>query len=132
MTAPDRPGACPFCSVPAERILDRTDLAVVVRDRHPVSRGHTLVIPVRHVASLFETSEYERRDLMLLLDRAKRDLDGELSPSGYNVGINDGAAAGQTIPHLHVHLIPRYAGDRADPRGGVRWIFPERARYWKA
>jgi diadenosine tetraphosphate (Ap4A) HIT family hydrolase len=66
-----------------------------------------------------------------LLDRARRILDGELRPGGYNIGINDGKAAGQTVPHLHIHLIPRYAGDQPDPRGGVRRIFPERARYWR-
>ncbi|MGP1667643.1 MAG: HIT family protein, partial [Rhodanobacter sp.] len=56
--------------------------------------------------------------------------DAELHPDGYNIGINVGAAAGQTVPHLHVHVIPRYAGDMDDPRGGVRWIFPDRAAYW--
>jgi diadenosine tetraphosphate (Ap4A) HIT family hydrolase len=66
-----------------------------------------------------------------LLDRARRILDGELRPDGYNIGINDGKAAGQTVPRLHIHLIPRYAGDQPDPRGGVRRIFPERARYWR-
>jgi diadenosine tetraphosphate (Ap4A) HIT family hydrolase len=58
-------------------------------------------------------------------------LDGELNPGGYNIGVNDGAVAGQTVPHLHIHLIPRYAGDQQDPRGGVRWLFPEKARYWE-
>ena len=67
---------------------------------------------------------------MELLEEAKRRLDKEFKPDGYNIGINDGAAAGQTVPHLHIHLIPRYAGDRGDPRGGVRWIIPEKADYW--
>ncbi|KAF0166628.1 MAG: cell-cycle regulation histidine triad protein [Rhodocyclaceae bacterium] len=67
---------------------------------------------------------------MALLDVAKKDVDAEFKPNGYNIGINDGAAAGQTVPHLHVHLIPRYTGDRSDPRGGIRWVFPERAKYW--
>jgi diadenosine tetraphosphate (Ap4A) HIT family hydrolase len=75
-------------------------------------------------------STEERRGLLLLLDRAKADLDEMFDPDGYNVGINDGAAAGQTVPHLHIHLIPRYQGDSEDPRGGVRWIIPEKADYW--
>lgn len=89
-----------------------------------------LIIPKRHVASYFECSEEERAALMNALDAVKRDLDHSLKPHGYNIGINDGPAAGQTIPHLHIHLIPRYIGDQTDPRGGVRWIFPEKARYW--
>ncbi len=129
MNAP-QPATCPFCSMPPDRIVDRTELAVVIRDAFPVSPGHTLVIPVRHVGSLFETTDAERSDCLALLDRARRVLAGELQPAGYNIGINDGKAAGQTVPHLHIHLIPRYAGDQPDPRGGVRWIFPERARYW--
>jgi diadenosine tetraphosphate (Ap4A) HIT family hydrolase len=125
-----QPAACPFCNLPAARIVDRTGLAVVIRDAFPISPGHTLVCPVRHVGSFFETTAEERADILALLDGAKRELDRTLEPQGYNLGINDGAAAGQTVPHLHVHLIPRYSGDRPDPRGGVRWIFPDRARYW--
>jgi len=129
MNAP-LPPACPFCSMPPDRIVDRTELAVVIRDAFPVSPGHMLVMPVRHVGSLFETTDAERSDCLALLDQARRVLEGELQPAGYNIGINDGKAAGQTVPHLHIHLIPRYAGDQPDPRGGIRWIFPERARYW--
>lgn len=68
--------------------------------------------------------------MLKLLDESKAALDAEFHPDGYNIGINDGAAAGQTIAHLHIHLIPRYAGDQPDPRGGVRWIFPAKADYW--
>ena len=71
-----------------------------------------------------------RQMLMLLLERAKKVLEKELAPAAWNIGINDGAAAGQTVPHLHIHLIPRYAGDRKDPRGGIRWVIPEKADYW--
>ena len=67
---------------------------------------------------------------MVLLERARRVLDASHQPDGYNIGINDGAAAGQTVPHLHIHLIPRYLGDLPDPRGGVRWLIPDKARYW--
>jgi len=102
----------------------------VIRDGFPISPGHTLILPKRHVGSFFELTPEERADLLELLDAAKADLDREFSPHGYNIGINDGAAAGQTIGHVHIHLIPRFDGDRPDPRGGVRWIFPEKADYW--
>lgn len=72
----------------------------------------------------------ERNDLLQLLEEAKRSIDAEFCPDGYNIGVNDGFAAGQTVPHLHIHLIPRYKGDRSDPKGGVRWVIPERADYW--
>lgn len=68
--------------------------------------------------------------MLALLDQARREIATELSPDGFNIGINDGAAAGQTVPHLHLHLIPRYEGDSRDPRGGVRWLMPEKADYW--
>jgi diadenosine tetraphosphate (Ap4A) HIT family hydrolase len=82
------------------------------------------------VASLFEATKQERDSLLSLLDGAKTLLDSEFSPDSYNIGINDGVAAGQTVLHLHVHLIPRYEGDMIDPRGGVRWLFPDKVRYW--
>jgi len=123
---------CPFCTLPPTRIVYADRLAVVIQDAYPVSRGHTLVLPRRHVGSLFELEPLERDAVFELLDLARRDLDQSLHPDGYNIGINDGPAAGQTVPHLHVHLIPRYTGDQVDPRGGVRWIFPERADYWSA
>jgi diadenosine tetraphosphate (Ap4A) HIT family hydrolase len=83
------------------------------------------------VGSLFELSPAERDDLFAMVARAREGLECEMAPAGYNVGVNDGAAAGQTVPHVHVHLIPRYDGDQEDPRGGIRLIFPERARYWE-
>lgn len=123
---------CPFCSLPASRIVDETVHCVAIRDTFPVSEGHTLVISKRHVGSLFDLSESEVQDLFRLLARAKQALDAAFRPAGFNVGINDGRAAGQTVPHLHVHLIPRYTGDVPDPRGGIRWIFPEKADYWSS
>lgn len=122
--------SCPFCTLPADRILLADDHALVIRDGYPVSPGHTLVIPRRHIGSWFDTDSAERGSLMRLVDQAKAQLDREFAPAGYNLGINDGAAAGQTVPHLHIHLIPRYEGDREDPRGGVRWVMPEKADYW--
>ena len=120
---------CPFCTLPATRIVGETGLATAIRDGYPVSPGHALIIPRRHVSSFFDTTAAEREE-MLLLDRTKARLDAELKPAAYNIGINDGPAAGQTITHLHIHLIPRFAGDSVDPRGGVRWVLPDKAKYW--
>jgi diadenosine tetraphosphate (Ap4A) HIT family hydrolase len=122
---------CPFCSLSADRIVLGGEHAVVIRDGFPVSLGHTLIIPKRHVASFFEVTEAERTDLLSLLAAARIDLERQFHPAGYNIGINDGTAAGQTVPHLHIHLIPRYSGDLNDPRGGVRWVLPLKAAYWK-
>ena len=121
---------CLFCSVPRDEILIDGPIAMARIDNHPVSPGHTLIIPKRHVASFFETTEEERAAMMKLLDEAKAVLDQKHKPDGYNIGINGGEAAGQTVMHLHIHLIPRYKGDKADPRGGVRWILPDKAAYW--
>ena len=121
---------CAFCFLPPERVIHENATAVAIRDGYPVSPGHTLLIPKRHTGSFFDLSDQERSDLLALLDRAKLVLDKEFQPQGYNIGINDGAAAGQTVPHLHVHLIPRFEGDLPDARGGVRWVLPDKAKYW--
>jgi diadenosine tetraphosphate (Ap4A) HIT family hydrolase len=121
---------CPFCSLLRDRLVFESELALAIRDGFPVSPGHTLVIPRRHVASFFETTPDEQTAMLKLLNLARIDLDHRHHPAAYNIGINDGHAAGQTITHVHIHLIPRYAGDRDDPRGGVRWVLPERAAYW--
>lgn len=121
---------CPFCTLPPERIVAANNVGWVVRDAYPVSPGHTLIIPRRHMGSFFELSADERLGLLALLDEARTALQASHAPQGYNIGVNDGLAAGQTVPHLHIHLIPRYAGDQADPRGGVRWVLPDRAQYW--
>lgn len=125
-----RDRACPFCTLPTGRIRGENEHAVWIRDGYPVSPGHSLVIPRRHVGSFFEVSAQERAALLALLDEAKVAAEVEFSPDGFNIGINDGAAAGQTVPHLHIHLIPRFAGDLQDPRGGVRWVIPATADYW--
>lgn len=123
--------ACPFCNLESDRIISESDYTVTIRDGFPVSEGHTLIVPKRHVQSFFELHAIEKAAILQALEEAKEALDRELSPAGYNIGINDGESAGQTIPHVHVHLIPRYKSDTDDPRGGVRWIFPEKAKYWK-
>jgi diadenosine tetraphosphate (Ap4A) HIT family hydrolase len=122
---------CPFCTLAEDRILASNELAIATPDGFPVSPGHTLIIPKRHVASWFDTTPEEQLAVIALLGQMKSHLDAERSPAGYNIGINDGPAAGQTVRHLHLHLIPRYDGDTEDPRGGVRWVFPHRAAYWK-
>ncbi len=121
---------CPFCQLPAERVIQQGEFAFVIRDGFPISPGHTLIVPKRHIASFFEVTDAERAELLSLLASARDDLDRQFHPAGYNIGINDGAAAGQTVPHLHIHLIPRYDGDREDPRGGIRWVLPDKAAYW--
>ena len=122
---------CRFCNLSSTDIVIANELAVVSRDSYPVSPGHTLVIPKRHVGSFFDTTTEERLALLELIDKAKLGLDREFHPAAYNLGLNDGPAAGQSIPHVHFHLIPRYEGDRTDARGGVRWVLPEKAKYWK-
>ena len=122
---------CPFCTLPPERIIDSNNLALVIRDGYPISLGHTLIIPKRHIGSWFEIAQAEQQALLDLLAKAKAVLETEFKPDGYNIGINDGPPAGQTVPHLHMHLIPRYKGDLEDPRGGVRWIISEKAKYWE-
>ncbi|WP_040395329.1 HIT family protein [Aromatoleum toluclasticum] len=121
---------CPFCTLPAARIVAQNDYALWIYDGFPVSLGHSLIIPKRHIGSFFDASTCERAALLGLLDQAKATVDAEHQPNGYNIGINDGEAAGQTVPHLHLHLIPRFLGDAADPRGGVRWVIPGKADYW--
>jgi diadenosine tetraphosphate (Ap4A) HIT family hydrolase len=122
---------CPFCKLPPERIIVSNEFGFVIRDGFAVSPGHTLIIPKRHVGSFFEISQEERDALLTLLDQAKETIETEFHPDGFNIGINDGPCAGQTVSHLHMHLIPRYKNDQGDPRCGVRWIIPEKAKYWE-
>ena len=98
-------------------------------DKYPVSSGHMLIIPKRHVANFFDTTLEEKLAIFEIIDQCKRKLDEERSPDGYNIGINCGKAAGQTIFHVHVHLIPRYEGDLDNPQGGVRGVIPDKRVY---
>lgn len=125
---------CPFCQLAPERIIAQNTHAFAILDAFPVSPGHTLVIPRRHVGSFFDTTQEEKLALLDLVDQVGGRHAVPLQdprPDAFNIGINDGPAAGQTVPHLHIHLIPRYAGDVPDPRGGVRWVMPDKARYWQ-
>jgi diadenosine tetraphosphate (Ap4A) HIT family hydrolase len=120
---------CPFCAVCQDCVIDENEHALAVRDAFPVSLGHTLIVLRRHSASWFSASADERLAILTLLDRVRGALDAEMAPTGYNIGVNDGEAAGQTIMHLHVHLIPRFTGDVDDPAGGVRFVIPQRGNY---
>ena len=113
----------------AARVLHASALALAVTDSFPVNPGHCLIVPRRHVGSFGEVGLEEQSAMLAMLQRVRALLDAELRPDGYNIGINDGAAAGQTVMHVHMHVIPRYRGDRPDPRGGIRWIIPEKADY---
>lgn len=121
---------CPFCHPRPGRLVAECAHTRTLRDGFPVSPGHTLVVPRRHVAGYFEVTPAERNAIQRALLAARDALLRELAPAGFNIGVNDGPAAGQTVMHLHVHLIPRYRGDQPDPRGGVRRVLPERAHHW--
>lgn len=121
---------CPFCQLDPHRIVAEEKLAIAYRDGFPVSLGHTVIIPRRHFATLFEATEAEHLALFSMLAQAKDMLEKLHQPDGYNIGINHGQAGGQSVPHLHIHLIPRYRGDKEDARGGVRWVLPDKAKYW--
>jgi len=122
---------CQFCSLNTSRIIISNTHATAIYDGFPVSPGHSLIIPNRHIASFFEASKEEQSAMLELLSEMRQLLQQERNPAGFNIGINDGASAGQTVMHLHIHLIPRYNGDTKDPRGGVRWIMPDKAPYWR-
>ena len=118
---------CPFCT-DDEAVL-RNHLAYARFDKFPVTPGHLLILPRRHVPTWFDAPIEEKLALLDLLEACKRLLDAEHAPAGYNIGINVGEAAGQTVMHLHLHLIPRYHGDVSNPRGGVRGVIPARQNY---
>jgi len=129
MTIRPAPG-CPFCVMPEAARLGQNGFAYWVHDIAPSAPGHALIIPKRHVASFFELATEERDAMFALLDHARCVAEERFRPEGYNIGINDGEVAGQTVLHVHLHLIPRRSGDVPDPRGGVRWVLPETAPYW--
>ena len=120
---------CVFCNISQDRRIAENDLCFAIYDDFPVSKGHTLIIPKRHVADYFDLTEDEVMAMQALMRDIKAKIDSELSPDGYNIGINVNAAAGQTVFHVHMHLIPRYVGDVENPRGGVRGIIPAKQKY---
>ncbi len=119
---------CLFCTDPRGVSL-QTELAYSARDTYGVSPGHTLVIPRRHVEAFFDLTPEEVAACMELINEEKKILDGEFNPDGYNIGVNVGPAAGQSILHVHIHMIPRYEGDVENPQGGVRHVIPRNAHY---
>lgn len=119
---------CPFCNLEREKILE-TEMSFAFYDGFPVNEGHALIIPKRHTANYFDLSLEEQKDCIDLLNRVKGIVQEKYNPAGFNVGININEAAGQTVPHVHIHLIPRYNGDVEEPRGGVRGVIPGKKLY---
>jgi len=120
---------CPFCEMPSSQIIIENDHAKAFYDKYPVQKGHLLVVPKRHISSYFEASEEEILAIHQLLHQGKEIIEEAYHPDGYNIGVNVGVNGGQTVMHLHVHLIPRYKGDIDDPRGGIRKAIPNLVPY---
>ncbi len=121
-----------FGEIEPARLLAIDDLFAVVQDKFPISPGHTLIIARRAVARFQDLIPEEKSRLVFWMEWTQRHLASTLvpSPDGLNFGLNDGPAAGQTLPQFHFHVIPRFAGDVIDPRGGIRWVVPAKAKYW--
>jgi len=127
---PNQSEACPFCNPdPTRGFLLESDTAIAIFDKFPVSMGHALIIPKKHCSNYFELSFSEQTACWKMVNKLKELLDENFRPSGYNIGININASAGQTVPHVHIHLIPRYNGDVEEPRGGVRGVIPDKRDY---
>jgi diadenosine tetraphosphate (Ap4A) HIT family hydrolase len=121
--------SCPFCTLPKKEILLENDQAFAFFDKYPVQTGHLLIVPKRHIETYFDASMAEVAAIHALLHEGKQMLDVKYKPDGYNIGVNVGEFGGQTVMHLHVHLIPRYQGDMEDPRGGIRKAIPNLVPY---
>lgn len=121
---------CVFCNLPSSRIVSSNELAIAFRDQYPVTNGHTLVIPKRHISDYFELTKPELNAIKFLIDEQRKQLTSEDSSiTGFNVGVNIGEDAGQTIFHSHTHLIPRRKNDTSNPKGGVRGVIPNKQQY---
>lgn len=128
--APEARAGCKFCRPKTGEILDENDLCLTLIDTNPVSEGHCLIVPRRHAENYFEMNPAEAAAANKLLQRARERLMAEdRSISGFNTGMNTGRSAGQSVMHAHIHLIPRRDGDQENPQGGIRNIFPDRAKY---
>jgi diadenosine tetraphosphate (Ap4A) HIT family hydrolase len=122
---------CPFCELSKDEIILENDQCFVRLDSYPVNQGHLLIIPFRHFSNYFDSTPDEIQSILDLINKAKVYLDQKYKPDGYNIGINVNQCAGQTVMHLHVHIIPRYEGDMENPQGGVRGVIPEKRVYRK-
>jgi len=120
---------CIFCEIEKSRIKLENETAYAIFDLFPVSKGHMLIMPKKHIPDYFESEPSDREGLWKLVEECKKFLDEQFKPDGYNIGINCGEAAGQTVMHMHIHLIPRYIGDVENPRGGVRGVIPDKRIY---
>jgi diadenosine tetraphosphate (Ap4A) HIT family hydrolase len=121
---------CLFCILKDQvEVFDENDYFYCIYDKFPVSKGHLLIIPKRHINDYFDLYEDEISSMYKFMHRQKESLDVIYKPDGYNIGVNNGKAAGQTIMHLHIHLIPRYLGDFKNPEGGVRGVIPSKQKY---
>lgn len=121
---------CVFCDkIKNNEVIKLTDEWMCIEDAYPVSPGHMLIIPKKHVASIDSISLTEWQSLYQSIKQCKAIINEKYNPDGFNIGINQGEAAGQTINHLHVHIIPRYKGDMDNPRGGVRGVIPDKQKY---
>lgn len=121
---------CPFCRPETDReIITELASAFAIFDRFPVSEGHALIIPKKHIASYFELNQHDQTACWIMVNRVRSILEQKFNPDGFNIGINIGKKAGQTIPHVHIHLIPRYTGDVQNPRGGIRHVIPGKGDY---
>lgn len=121
--------SCPFCSPKDDDIVVKNKLCYACRDRYPVTEGHMLVIPFRHVRDLFGLTDEEWCFTFALVDECRRLIESEYSPEGYNIGFNVGRYAGQSVMHCHCHVIPRYVGDVENPTGGIRAVIPHKRLY---
>lgn len=121
---------CPFCHLsPQVEIICESDICIAFFDGYPVSPGHALIIPKRHIASYFDLTDDERAAMTQMMLDVKQKLEERFHPDGYNIGVNVGEHAGQSIFHCHMHLIPRYKGDVENPKGGVRGVIPSKQNY---
>ena len=124
---------CPFCNIEklinSDRIVYQDSTWIAIYDNYPVSKGHVLLIPKRHCTSYFDLNFIELESVSVTIGIIKKLLDKKFNPDGYNIGINCGEAAGQTVMHCHIHIIPRYNGDCENPRGGVRGVIPSKQNY---
>ena len=125
----EQPAKCPFCKPFADDIVAKNELCYARWDRYPVSKGHLLLMPYRHTPDFFSLTPEEKHSLLDLIEVCKEVIVENFNPDGYNIGMNVGAAAGQTILHCHCHMIPRYFGDEKRPKGGIRGVVPGKRGY---